>query len=302
MTWFHPTISINHLNKTNPVTYQMLMGQFRIVKEFIYKYSDSIKLTLYNSDEGSVFDKTIKYLGYAVDSSSSNFIILPESTKLYVKDSFCILTWNLIGASANIYYRSYTKLQTVMAQIGGVMKFILTVSQVISQYVTWLMYVIDLSNICIDPVEKRPDAASQIPFKINRCINSLNQLEKSPAENNSERRELKFHETLFPSCCLRGRSKRNKELGRTASEIIPRLLSTEKLLKTMTYTENLKYLFLDEKQLKLFENIRHLTPEQHKKSLDENKLLRKNELEKLVFEMIGNTDTFSKKLISRIID
>ncbi len=108
---------------------------FKIYSGFIYiNWDDFIPLE-YSSEEGLVFQdrKTYSNIGR---SPSVKTEITTKDTQFTIKEVLFVYRATVSRFLSNKYMRIYPKLQSVVAYIGGMMKFIITIAQILSNYVS----------------------------------------------------------------------------------------------------------------------------------------------------------------------
>jgi hypothetical protein len=148
------------------------------------------------------------------------------------------------------YKRTYPKLQSVIANVGGIIKFIMTLSNFIANYITSQMLDVELSNYFISNDDNKEFwkktkgtrssssskgqlghvyitttiSSSTLPKKIHVNRKSSNYL--NPDEK--FKRSLTFKEAVLPAFCVNKNSFKHKING--FSEIIRNKTSVDNLL------------------------------------------------------------------------
>jgi hypothetical protein len=85
---------------------------------------------------------------FSKDTSTSSLEIALSSTTS-VPNTFTFFSFMLNQNMILKFKRGYPKLQSVVANIGGIMKFIMMVSSLLSQYVSSQLFYVDLANYFI---------------------------------------------------------------------------------------------------------------------------------------------------------
>ena len=156
--------SIDHYNTTNPFSNKIESTSFRMSNSILKSYQLSLKQTKYKTDNGFIFEDTETFDFFTSDSvwmdvtmSSIGEITQGQMLgKLVFENSFTISN----------YHRTYLKAQAVIANIGGIIKSIIIIFEILSGLLTRNMSYINISNSIFEyklenknPLIKNPVAA-----------------------------------------------------------------------------------------------------------------------------------------------
>jgi hypothetical protein len=130
-----------------------------------------------------------------------------------IPGAFTLITICLNENTIQKYKRTYPKLQTVVANIVGIVKFIMTVSHFIVTYITSQMLHVELSNVCISIGETqhqkmKKKIASHIPLSENSPVKSyeLRTGQATSRNLNQKRASLSFIDSALLSICVKRQS------------------------------------------------------------------------------------------------
>jgi hypothetical protein len=138
----YPDTNINHENVTEPSFSYLKTEDFNFPLLAMVRYSYIFKNTYIHSDFGYVFDDNEQKMSFQYDSSTS-FMLLGSTFN--IKEAYGLLSFQL-SQKADIHVRSYTKLQSLLANIGGVVNFVYLVAKILVRYVTQKMLDLDFVN------------------------------------------------------------------------------------------------------------------------------------------------------------
>ena len=131
-------ISLDQSNYSDPDN-PILGEAYSIVSKNIYKEMHIyLKSVLFKSDRGLLFNSI----------NEKNFIqldFLQDMFTLQPRDMFCSFTLKLSNR-VDVYERKYTKFQTALANIGGILKAITTIGMVITYFYEQTGFEVDLTN------------------------------------------------------------------------------------------------------------------------------------------------------------
>lgn len=144
--FYFPTYIIDHYNRTNPIKEYYYTNMEKIFSNFFYSYYEGQKILNYSSDDGNVFQDFIDYEGFSRDNINSFSQLSPQKTQVYIPKSIAVVQFTINSSQFDQYKRTYPKLQSVVANIGGIFKFITVIAQIISQFVTEKMMFVNLAN------------------------------------------------------------------------------------------------------------------------------------------------------------
>ena len=245
-----------------------------------YRFVEHIKTVTYTSDEGAVVEDFRSWTMHGRDPITSSMEVALTSS-VVTPGTF---TGYTIWLNENIlekYKRTYPKLQSVLANVGGIIKFIMTISNFITTYITSQMLDVEMSNYFISDDDNKDfrkrtikktcssspsksqsevlnfttsvSGSPRHPKKMHVNVNLLNYLHSDKKFN----RSLSFKEAVLPSCCVNKKSSKHQING--FSEIIRSRISLDHLLVVFRDFENLKNLLLNEEKKKELANMKSPT-------------------------------------------
>ncbi len=202
---------LRHSNVNNPIkqifTYNTLSLDSKLYKRYMLYY----KQLKYISDKGIIFKEPIQFDNFIFDSHDSEVFLTPP--KVNDPRTFGILSFRN-RRNVIIYERSFMKIQELFAKIGGIVKFIMIVAEIIVLFFTRRMMMFDLINSLDFPLtdfpfqEKKITSLQPIPpnnnsFDLKLNIPKLNKSKKfKPGLKNQiclygclkDKSKLKFHD------------------------------------------------------------------------------------------------------------
>jgi hypothetical protein len=127
-----PDYEIDFQNSTNPYLSYLRTESFLISSQAMNTYAYFLKLSFINSDFGFVFEETEKLSSYQADTMQSVTLL---GSNYYVSEGYgCIIF--ALSSKADMHYRSYFKLQSLVANVGGVINFIYLLAKLIISYIS----------------------------------------------------------------------------------------------------------------------------------------------------------------------
>lgn len=145
--YYFPDFKIDHYNKKSPLQETYVKRENKIHNDMFYLYNENKKLVKYTSDQGLVFVEINNFFIFGKDESSSVDISLKSSSS--VANALSVYTISIVPGKVDYYRRNYAKIQSVIASIGGKMKFIMTIEDFLNKYISSQMFDVDLSNYFI---------------------------------------------------------------------------------------------------------------------------------------------------------
>jgi hypothetical protein len=256
---------INHQNVTHPMQQKTRVDQLLFPPQVLYRHDLNMKKIKYNSDEGLVMEEQKTYESFGFQSAES-YIYLGSRFRL--PEAYGINLVKLFDKQ-EIFHRYYPKLQVLAANIGGIMKFIVTIGSVLVNHISSQYYLFDL-------LDKFMHIHDDDEIKISK-VNSYNNFEnvmKSQTSNNaivikktsSKRKKFAFKDAILIDKCVSSNSP--KHLISQYASIFRNQFSVEYLIKLIIDFEKLKNVFFDESQMKLFNRIRNPTISESKKRIE----------------------------------
>jgi hypothetical protein len=320
-SYYFPNFIIDHYNSTSPLLESYTWIERKVYNDMYYGYSENIKVVNYTSDEGIVMQDLKTWTLFGRDDSSYVDISLTSTTT--VPNTMSSFTLMMVPGKVDFYKRTYPKIQFVLANIGGVLKFIMTISSFLTQFYSSQVLDIELSNNFIYDkykddennmkiINNTSNKISKIAPKIskitiynknlpNRSFVSENlNLYSLNIKKDKEKKRLAFLEALLPKICLKKNStKHNLDVF---SKIIRTYMSTEYILKLYRDFYNLKHSILNEKENELLNYMRCQTIEEHYKNIDDmQKKLTTFEINNLL-KKIEITENVNIHIINKIVE
>jgi hypothetical protein len=258
LDYYFPDVSIDHGNFTNPIKERIFGFRQRIFYGFTYIYENYFKQLLYRSDNGVVFEDILTMDRYAYDDVLSKFYIAPPGTRMSIPGSYSNFQIFLNSRYADDYKRFYPKLQSVVANIGGIMKLITFVGQIITSFITSKYMYILLSNRII----KTDDDNVKLPIERkmideNRSDIKINNLTRSSGKN------VVFSKVGFFQIFLPCGNNSKRNLLKKCEDVIRKKLSVDQILKNMDELYKVKKLLLNPKQVEKLYEMGNMTIDEH---------------------------------------
>jgi hypothetical protein len=195
--WSFPSYTIDHLNITNPVMDYFEYVSNKIYPSMFYIHNINIKTVNYTDDQGAVMEDLRSFTTWGKDPLTSYVEIGGKGTKSIFSNALAYYTFMLNANVFDSFKRTYPKLQTLVANIGGVIKFIVTLAQFFSRYVSEKMLSVHLANYFADLSEhggkggeiketfKTNSNLNQLPNNTNNLPNPHNEINYSVLKNNN---------------------------------------------------------------------------------------------------------------------
>jgi hypothetical protein len=135
---------VDHYNTTNPNNIKVETAILPMSSSLIKNYYYNLRQVIYDTDYGFIFEdrqveKFYTYYSQSLDVNLKNSglpTIGPNFGYVMIKNSEAVSN----------YFRSYVKGQAVMANIGGIIKTIMLIAKIITDFLTRRMGFIDISN------------------------------------------------------------------------------------------------------------------------------------------------------------
>jgi hypothetical protein len=252
--------AIDHYDSENPIKDTIHYSSYKITYDFFFTYFEYYKNIVYTSDNGNVFENKKTYNGFEYDESNTfNVISLRESTKTIIDGSFTIFQILINERYSDNYSRTYQKLQSIIANIGGVLEAIWFMGTLIIELITPAMMYLDIAH---DFVDLRINNRSK-PSRDLGGITIHNQTKLQSLHNVNENvglkqsaQNIKLNLSIIDSILPKFTNKSsNRQLADRCKELVTKKLSIEYIINNMNQLERLKQIFLDQDQLRLFDNL-----------------------------------------------
>jgi hypothetical protein len=182
---------MNHNNVYQPGTAYLNYNNIWMNSQFFYSYIFKLRKIVYQSDNGFIYP-FIDEKEYHTLEDNYQSIISFDFTKVNTSQMFGSFDVVMSGKKP-VYFRTYDKLQTLFANIGGIVKVILMITGVVQQLVIKKLYYLYLTNRLVwnlDNIHQNKEnefCHSQKPsmrnlsFAVNKCQNV--KLEQSSMRN-----------------------------------------------------------------------------------------------------------------------
>jgi hypothetical protein len=252
-----PDFNVNLKNVSYPYSMYLRQEDFKFAYLNMNTYMYQFKKVYLNSDFGVVFENPYEEVIYTGELAQS--YTLTGSTYI-IKEAYGLVMIYL-AEKAEVNYRTYIKLQSVAASIGGVANLILFLAKVLLDYTTEKSLLLDYLNIRQTTTEDLKSIANldnsivnmnlsfqpSSPIKMKRIP-----LNRKPANARPEiiSYSVTLKELLLPVTC----SSRYKDLYRKIENHVRTKLSLDNLLKESDEFERLKMYLFDSNELYVFNN------------------------------------------------
>jgi hypothetical protein len=153
LTVAYLSYQIDHYNFRNPGEMKLETSAFLLSYNIVRRYSYYLDHVQYFSDNGLLNESIQKYNFYKFSSSDVDYDFMIGSNNLINNSYYSVIS---IKNSSKIiqYNRLYLKFQLVIANIGGIIKLIMTVTELVVFYITKNLHSQNLSNLVFHFNEK----------------------------------------------------------------------------------------------------------------------------------------------------
>jgi hypothetical protein len=279
---------IDHLNKTYPFQKTLKKLPFPMSATVFKQYFLYLKNVIYTTDIGLIFEEKV---------TNNDFIYAFKELNVDLKigtvlnpGTFGQVTLTMDPVTY-VYKRSYTKLQTVLANAGGALKALQTFTLILCQLITKRLFFQDMINQHF--VEKNKNREIDNQSKSTVPIVNLNNnymIQKKDFENylsdnyNKNKLNLNFRDKILPICLW---NKNQKKFFEAAENRIVKELSFGNVIKKFIQFEKLKLVLLNETQTKIFDNLPRISPD-----------LKNYYSKEVNYDSVNFDDPIVKKLLS----
>lgn len=241
-----PMFNLNHNNVSDPFVFSYKTFNLPMSSTMFKRYYLRLRNVIYDTDVGFVFEQR---------SIKNNFIFSDQEVSIDLKVG-AFLNPSALGqitfqtASVSLYYnRSYSKLQSVIANSGGALNAVYTTGIILMYFLTKKDYFISLSNKCFSFEEN--------VLQDIKDIKKIDDVFKDPSVLKIEKPnyfDLNICEKLFPNELCMCSEKVKKYT--VAEELIMEKLSYKEILDNMMKIENLIEVLFNEEQITNFKSIK----------------------------------------------
>ena len=155
---------IDNYNYDNPIQAILKSESFPINWDIASRYFYQFKSLSYETDVGTVFEDKRKSSTYQFSNYVQN-VQIRHGSSLYPGLTIGTVTLHR-QIQGDQYYRSYPKLQTLLARIGGVIQAVMMVSQTLSHVITKNMFLVHMINAYFTFDLDEPDSNKSLTKKI----------------------------------------------------------------------------------------------------------------------------------------
>ena len=188
--YYFPSFDIDHSNIYNPIKENVMYKTFKIFPSMYYSFYEYMKIVNYTTDNGFLMEnkKTWQMIGR---DPFTSFYFISISGVNKVPNSFTVIQFFLTPNSIDTYYRSFMKIQSVIANIGGAMSLILFFSKHLTEVISSRILYVKLLNEFVqyeDHEVKEKDKLTQLSnyetFKFNNYFKNIKKNDESPNQKN----------------------------------------------------------------------------------------------------------------------
>jgi hypothetical protein len=262
----YPDVNIDFKNTEKPFFSYLRTEDFVYPLEALYRFSYYLKRTYISSDFGMVFEDFANLDAIQYDRTESNILIGSTFT---IKEAYGVLSIVLSG-KADVHSRSYNKLQSLVANIGGVVNFIYLVSKFIVNLVSNKSLLLKYVNnpipgkhqVIINSNNSNISNLSNI--KLINCsshimIQPIKQTDVNPSEKvldeavgiKQKKLKLALRDLICPLIYL----SRYDKVYRKIDEYVRNKLSLDYFLNESSEFERVKAFLFDSNELFVLENL-----------------------------------------------
>jgi hypothetical protein len=139
------------------------------------RYFYSLRSILYQTDVGFLFQNKIKDEAYTFYLNQQN-VQIRHGSFLY-PTTFGTITFDRQPKSA-MYYRAYSKLQTMLAKIGGIIQGIKFIGYCFAYLITKNMFLVDMINYIFTFEEDKPTLDTVLKIAESGMLKINNEVHK----------------------------------------------------------------------------------------------------------------------------
>jgi hypothetical protein len=284
-----PDYEINFQNLTNPYIPYIRTENFIFATQAMNSYLFYLKRTFLTTDYGFLFENEDTIFSYQSDTMLSMSSL---GSKYFVSEAFGVFQLAL-SSRADMYYRSYTKFQTLAANISGIVDVILILAKIIIGFVSdkslLFEYVNHRGNL-----KPLSDSKKKITAQLTTCnvITTENNTIATNLQNvdltkftKKEPLQLTLKEIIFPQTF----SSRYKYTFHKIEECIKQKLSLDNILRESDEFDRVKRYLFNSHELYVFENLDRVSCRILNCKLDEH---FDNEKFKLCLQQAGTNPKF----------
>ena len=257
--------NIDH-TKEYPVQYEILGQRVPLSNTVFKRIQFYINTVDYSTDYGYIFESID-----TIHINQFNYYSLDIDLKKYEDPSdisyyklFAIINF-MNNPFIYSYKRTYMKAQTLLANIGGIIKGVTIISQILIFFVSNKLLDLELANQVVFPLQKlileedyeksvmKSSKLAQLDASKNPVVKLQNESTLKQKQNtlSLNKIKLRLHEIILPTSCYCNKTKKNQFLKQLS--IVYSKLSINNLLKQLQEIEGIKRCLFTNDELKLFE-------------------------------------------------
>lgn len=141
---FYESIVIDHYNLSHPIRPNLIVGNQLISTSLNYDMTLFWKAVDYYTDVGWIFSSFTHLNHFEYDDTFTKLLIHITPERYYLKGTFSSIKIALDPYSVEIYHRTFPKIQSVIANIGGFLKIILLFGDILVSLLIKGRYYVDL--------------------------------------------------------------------------------------------------------------------------------------------------------------
>jgi hypothetical protein len=254
----HVDIYIDHNNITTPTQVYARIDLLPVSTSIYKRYFRFMKVNHYDSDSGFIFESIESETNFQVDFDTNAVDLRKDAFGKFSQISF------VMNDKEEKFVRSFIKFQNALANIGGVVKVILLIGTIMSNYISDKLFYIFLSNEYLDfGIHKSNQNINHIlsNFKIPKQSEAAKNILYPKISIIKKTTELKLSrlEIICPSSiCLGRKEKENFKVLENCIKYFRSIMSFDTLLKLHFEVEKIKKLILTEEQVPAFYSIQKL--------------------------------------------
>jgi hypothetical protein len=179
----YPDNVLDMKNSTNPFNVYLRTDDFSMPVLALYKYTYFFKKTTVHSDCGYVFeDNQHTATSFQFDKIESTLLL---GSKLIFPEAFGQISF-VLSSKADIHFRSYIKIQSLLANIGGVINCLYLMSKFIVWYFTYKIMLLKYFNNRVEfPIKNIRDFGQSSTYSNTLNNFKLIQFSSPPTRNSN---------------------------------------------------------------------------------------------------------------------
>ncbi len=170
-----PSFTVDHFNINDPIRLSLREETFKMHTGMFVSRQTFMRTVIYIDDRGLVTENPSTYHLYDKDiyRSTTDFQIKSQDPGLLYQHSVFIL-----GESVDTYKRSFARLQSLIANIGGVVSSLMTFSGFCARFISSQMFTIFIGNYFADLSHGLSPSPLNKEYAINKTLQNSISLKK----------------------------------------------------------------------------------------------------------------------------